>query len=368
MNIHITCTPGFTEEKLTKVVSLLSSTIGEIKFEPSKIWNNSQFSAIDKRFYNVESISSLSFEEYFHLIKAYRTFHPNIKKNEFVILISTIKHDEEWFSAFDGRNIFVHAGDWDQISDADPIFGIAYQCLENIFQSLLELNIHDYKNDFKNEPNIHRKSIGCINDYCDDKKDILNKLRTADICESCLEKASKSGVDPKVIEQIGSITEKIRQAFISKRKFAKTPKLKQVVIDGTANIKIGKDTFNPIGEIPKLLFIYFLKHPEGVASKNLDSKKDEFLRIYKLIKQKDGKTDKYSNTNRTYELTIENLCCESGKSSFRTYKSRLNSELEKLLGLDLAFHYQVQSKKLRDRSYLFKINLNHDFMSIDPRF
>ncbi len=59
------------------------------------------------------------------------------------------------------------------ISDVDSKFGIAYQCIENIFQSLIDLNIEN--TDL--EPNIHKTSIGCINDYCENKPEILMKLQ-----------------------------------------------------------------------------------------------------------------------------------------------------------------------------------------------
>lgn len=366
MNIHIISTPEFPEEQLSKIVGLLSSARGQLVFDKGDIWNKAQFSVVDKRFTDIESIPHISFNDYMNLVESYRTMKA-IPADDFIILISTISHDRNWFSFFDGRNIFVHGAGWEQISDADPVFGIAYQCLENIFQSLIKIDI-DYPD---NEPNIHMESIGCINDYCKKKILILNKLRTADICDSCWNRAIQNGVDPKILKQIVDITEIIRQQFLTKRKFIEDIQPKKIHIDASAKIQIGDAVFEPKGEIPKLLFIYFLKHPEGVESKNLCSMKVELLRIYKLIKQKDDNVEFDQYTIIPLEITIENLCCGKGKDPnkiFRINKSRLNTELETLLGTNLAGHYQVQSTNLGSRNFLFKINLNHDHFSIDPRF
>lgn len=367
MKVHITCTPEFKLEELTRIVSLLKSTPGELDFEKREVWSSVKFSSIDKRFSDIENIPRLSFEESFHLVQAYRNFTEGIKEEDFVILISTLKHDDDWFSAFDKQNIFIYGAEWEKISKAEPLYGIAYQCVENIFQSLLGLDIIDYNN----EPNIHKKIIGCINDFCDDEKEIIHKLRTADICESCLERADKEGVDAIIIEQIGFIIEEIRQEFISKRKLTPHVQIKIVDVDASANIKIGDEIFNPVGEIAKLLFIYFLKHPEGVESQNICSQKDEFLRIYELIKRKDQNQTLDRYTTNMYKITIENLCCRQGvdpNRNFRTNKSKLNKELERFLGAELAKEYMINSINLGNKNYLFKTNLNHDYCNIDPRF
>ena len=51
----------------------------------------------------------------------------------FVILISSIRHNENWFGAPNQKNIFVRGDEWDVISEVDSKFGIAYKCVENIF-------------------------------------------------------------------------------------------------------------------------------------------------------------------------------------------------------------------------------------------
>ena len=52
---------------------------------------------------------------------------------------------------FRGKNIFIYGLDWEYYTKHDDKYGIAYQVVENIFQSQIELNIDDVDN----EPNIH---------------------------------------------------------------------------------------------------------------------------------------------------------------------------------------------------------------------
>lgn len=352
MNVHITSTPDFPENHLDEIISLLNETPGEINFMKSAVWDHVKFSVLDDRFEDKNSISSLSFDEYFKLIGKYRRIE-EINNDEFVILISKIKNNKNWFSAFNKKDIFVHGDGWDKYSDVDSKYGITYQCIENIFQSLIELDIDNYKN----EPNIHKESIGCINDFCKKKIEVIYKIRNADICESCVDRALKMNIDGRVLEHISEIIEKIRQQFISKRKFRSLVNPQRVHIDKNWNIKIGDRLFEPPLYLPKLIFVYFLSHPEGVETKHLCEKKDQFYKIYKEIRKPAA------------EYTIKRLCCEDGKKSpktFRTYKSKLNKELEKFLGKELAKHYIIQSKTKKHNNYTYRINLEQDFTKIDP--
>jgi hypothetical protein len=72
MNVHITCTPEFSFEKLEEIVSILNSIPGELKFIPGKPLTQAIYKRINKKFENIHQISSLSFEEYSDLVQGYR--------------------------------------------------------------------------------------------------------------------------------------------------------------------------------------------------------------------------------------------------------------------------------------------------------
>ena len=137
MNVHITCTPEFSFEKLEEIVSLLISIPGELRFIKGNPLTQVQYKRLNEKFTNIDQISSLEFDEFFDLVQWYRELK-DIHNNDFVILISSIRNSRNWFSAFNKKNIFIHGDEWDLISDVDSKFGLAYQCVGNIFHSLTE--------------------------------------------------------------------------------------------------------------------------------------------------------------------------------------------------------------------------------------
>ena len=142
MKVYLTSTPEFSHEKLEEVVNLLLSIPGELKFIKCDPLTEAQFNRLCNRREDLSQIRSLNFEEYSDLIQGYREITKTPDNNpftedEFIVIISSIRHDLNWFSAFNKRNIFIHGVEWDLISDVDSKFGIAYECIENIFQSLI---------------------------------------------------------------------------------------------------------------------------------------------------------------------------------------------------------------------------------------
>jgi hypothetical protein len=113
---------------------------------------------------------------------------------------------EDW-----NRNIFVSTIEWthDDIIETNKVeYPIAYQILENIFQYLISEDFNDYIQ-LGHEP-----AIGCINDMCgNNKRDIIFKLRTADICKDC-QRIAEEKLETAVFDQIIEILENIRFQFL----------------------------------------------------------------------------------------------------------------------------------------------------------
>jgi len=143
----------------------------------------------------------------------------NISNDEFVIFLTTKRDEENWFSACLrewNKNIFVGTIEWlnDNIIDIDKKeYPIAYQIIENLYQYLTSSNFDDYCR------NSHDPAIGCINDMCSYKPEIIFKLRTADICKDC-QKLAEQKIDADIYDQIIEILENIRFQFLhNKRNF-----------------------------------------------------------------------------------------------------------------------------------------------------
>lgn len=359
MNIHITCTPEFSEDKLDEIIALLSSIPGELKFFKGRLLSPSRFNRLNSKIEDISTVQSLTFEEYFDIIQGYRELM-EIGKRDFVIFVSSIRNTKHWFSAFNGRNIFVHGVEWDLITDVDSKYGIAYQCVENIFQSLIELNI----NDTSAEPNIHKIAIGCINDYCGYKPDILKKLQAATICQSCYDRALKRGVSDFVTAHIVEIIERVRKEFVISKRFSRQAQLNKLIIDDEGNISVGGEQIK-LEILPTVLYIGFLKNVSGFTPDQMCIHSKEFEKIYEVLRD-----------NRD-EYSIRRMCCktieyknrtERINPTFQTYRTKLKTALKQVLGSTLTNYYHINLVGDERKGGLYKVNLTADFIEMNSRF
>lgn len=350
MNIYITSTPEYTKDNIDSIVEVLKQVPGELEFKPSTPLSTDE---VNLRFGNPLSHQPLHFEQLYAMGNLFRLGHRESVTNEdFVVVLTTYRNDQEWLSAFSEKNIFVDVNDWEYITESDSKYGIAYQIVENIFQSLSGINI----NDVDNEPNIHKRPIGCINDMCDDIEDVKLKLRTAHICNSCLERAKANGVNPIYILQIISIVEKTRKGLDNIDTIVSQIVPPTLIINREGRITIGGKPIE-LEAIPKTLFIFYLKNLDGVRFEDLENRIDELYHIYSILKP----TGEPSS--------VQNLCLPSANpsSTFLKVKSSLNKSLIRELGNKVSEFYVISTFDC-DGHTIYKIKLEMNHRTIDPRF
>lgn len=346
MRVYITATPEFPIDTVKEVVLILNETSGILEFMISEPLEVRQFSSRHKQMADIGAIENMPFEELFELCNTVRLFR-TIPDEDYVALVTSIKNSEDWFSAFDGRNIFIHGVDWEYYTKKDAKYGIAYQVVENIFQTLIELNIDDPKK----EPNIHEPSIGCINDHCREKFDVMIKFRTADICESCLKRVEEKNVNPLIMDHITRIISNLRTKFINYHRITSKIEPEKVYINPLRDVTIGPKKVK-LDAINKVLFIFFLRNLDGVETKLISKCEDDLYQVYKEVRD---------NPNKK---TIKNIT--QGISSFEPCRSKLNKALAKQLGPNLAEFYLLNSIEIKDDYNRYKINLDKEYITIEP--
>jgi hypothetical protein len=347
MKVYLTSTPEFSLDVLNEVALILNQTPGELEFISSKPLTARQYGLTYPKMNSIESIKCLTFDEFFGLCAKHR-IDRDIPDDAYVVLVTSIKNDLNWFSAFRSNNIFIHGKEWEYYTKRDSKFGIAYQTLENIFQSQIRLNIDD----IEKEPNIHMKSIGCINDMCINKTEILLKLRTADICDACINRAENENVDTLILDHISRIIRSIREEFVNSFRITSMVKPDNVYIDAERTVKIGKKNVK-LDALNRVLFIFFLKNLEGVKTKLLFEREKDLYSIYKEIKDDPD------------EMSIKKLVKPVG-GTFETVRSRLNSALVNQLGPKLAEFYILIKVEIKDDHNKIKINLEEEYITIEP--
>lgn len=361
MKIHITCTEEFANSKLEDVTKILNKVAGEIIFRKNNVLTHSFISLNNSKFTNPESYFSLSFDELFNICNFHRIIsnqnsQDQISPEDYVVLITSIRNDRNWFSAVNDKNIFIHSKSFETNTDRDDIFGVAYNILVNIFQSLLGLNYET----LINSPVVHKESIGCINDFCKNKKNVILKLRTGYICDDCIENAIKSNVSPQLLIHLHEILQDIRLNFmnISKIKQKLTPK--NIRIDINGDIYIGETNLQ-LPYIQKTLYYLYLSHPEGILTRslcNIDSA-NEIYAIYKAF---------YPNAFNPNPIV--NLCkpTSSSNSTYSRTKSALHSSIRKSLGNQISSFYEILDTRNIAEQPCCKIEVKNYELLIDKKF
>lgn len=365
MKVHLIRTPEYAIENFDEVHELLSSFDGPLEFiadnyefNPeqfpflNKFWEDFRFPAnesdTEKRIFDRDRGHPLSWQELFSLCEFYRkTF--GVEKNDFVVLLTVRKNALNWFSYFDkNRNLFVHTGDWEYYTKAPPKYPIAYETVMNVLQCLMKLDLNQNPNPF-----IHIEPLGCMNDFCQNKQQVILKLRTGDICLDCLAKMREEKVNDEIINQSIDIFEAIRTQLLFKQGFTRNITPKPVRIDAKGKVFIG-DKKIKINPLESTLFIFFITNKEGVKLDNLNLHKEQLLRIYRIIRP-GGVESSIDNLIRPYH--------ELG-STFSKNKATLNKKLKDELSEPLANFYYLEGNP----GEAFKINISPDFISSDIRY
>lgn len=363
MKIHLIHTPEYSREEVENVQGLLASIDGPIEFIVAnyefdsklfpflnKYWDDFRFpgymSDVIKNTYEKDRGFPLSWRELFSLCNHYRN-QCNINQHDFVVLLTRRKNALNWFSHGDeNNNIFVHTGDWGYYTNAPHEYPVAYSVVENCLQRLMKIDINEFPN-----PNIHTSPIGCMNDFCQNKEQVIIKLRTGDICMTCLNKLEKENVKEEIITQALDIFEVIRTRLLFHQGFRRSTKPKPVKIGANGTIRIG-DKELKLNPVESTLFIFFLTNKEGVALNDLEKHREQLLKIYQVFRKNSG------------EDTIHKLVQPYFKDgTFSVNKNRLNKKLKQELGEALANFYYLDGR----RGETFKINISQDLVSSDIR-
>ena len=364
MKVYLIKTPEYDIENLEEVQELLSSFEGPMEFIADKyefnpeqfpflkkFWEDFRFPAYEsdvrKINFDKERQIPLSWKELFSLCEFYRTTF-QISKNDFVVLLTRRKNALNWFSHVDeNKNIFIHTGDWEHYTKAPQKFPVAYQVIENVMQHMMNIDMEQTPN-----PYVHLEPLGCMNDFCQNKQQIILKLRTGDICNECILKMQQENVDEEMINQEIGVFEVIRNQLLFRQGFRRNVNPKPINIRVSGEIYIGEKKIG-LNPLESTLFILFLKHIEGISLNDLKDYRHELLKIYRMIKPS------------AEESKIDDLIKPYHKDgSFSVNKSRLNKKLKSALGEPLANFYYIDGI----RGEAFKIGITPNFVTDDIRY
>jgi hypothetical protein len=196
---------------------------------------------------------------------------------------------------------------------------------------------------FENRENIwkgvHKKTIGCIMDFCEDKSQIILKMRTADVCESCMDKFIERDVPVLHTRQFFDILDGIRKSMTFRGRSVLLKQPSKIEIRGR-NKKI---LFTDLGglELPlnpkeKTLYLLFLKHEEGIFLSHLQDHEVELFENYEKISNQ-SETEQQRQTIKFLINPLEN--------DSNVVISRINRKIKSAVGESLYDFYSIQGDR-----------------------
>lgn len=343
MQVYITGTPDVTNRLIDRVVDLLNKCQGPLKFVAHESLTTNYFSNIVGD--NNDS-PMITFDQIVNLCDHYR-FDENIEINSFVIVLSSIKLDfaviesKKWFSYFSFKDIVVRTYDWDEYTNNKPQIAIAYQIIENIFQSLsgYRYNTFNY---------FHRPAKGCINDFCKNEYEIEYKLRSGHICQSCLQVAVDNSTSIEVLTQVKGYLNFFRDELLDFKSVLETIGIPTLAISADGIISIGDKKID-IEYVPRTFYIFsILNRGQEITFNYLKENHGKLSSIYRTIK-KTG-SDRPIQTFLGTEIDVNGNTLvirdyEKIKKIIRDKRNEIKTDLKSAIGDELAELFKIGSTR-----------------------
>ena len=323
MNIHLFSINSTHNELLKSAFEILKNFKGQFEFVLNTDYN-----------FNIKDKNINSFDSLFDICDDFRK-NNKIPATDIAILISPLSYSG-FFSFYNSKskNIFVCTEHWELFSNAEKKVLVAYQVIENILQCVSNFN----------PKHAHQKSIGCINDMCNSKIDITLKLRTADICTTCIKEFIKGGLSNATLFQSMKFLEDLRSNFLLQDSYNKN--LKPLLLKCVKNKKNFLEIYigdQLISFTKTELFLYYLLcigKDKGVDFNEEVYEKAELDGIGKVLNNKNTKVKIKSFVN-IESVEIKQYFGYKNSNTFSKYKNSINSKLNETLGFNLAKFYII---------------------------
>lgn len=363
MNIYLLRSPELKEETYRNVLHLLQQFRGPLNFlecEEEILQNISDGEEIEyKTKEDFEKLKDVPLRSMTYERMENRLFFPHkevvktweqlfaecdkyrnqkrISENDIVVLLTDIGNKPNWFGSVSPsmKNYFVQTSNWEHFfgSSIDIRFPIAYEVIIWIMRYYM------FPTNKAIMDNIHKTPKGCIMDFCQDKSQIILKMRTADVCDSCMNLFVERDIPKLYTRQFFEILDGIRETmtFRGRSKLFRQPS--RLEIKGYTK----KISFIDLGGLElrlnpkeKALYLLFLKYSDGINLNELQDHKEELKQLYAhFCNQSNPETIK-----KTIELLVNPL-----ENDVNTILSRINKKIKEAVGETLQDFYCIYGER-----------------------
>jgi hypothetical protein len=360
MNVHLLKSPELDDDTYRDIVLVLRQYPGPIRFIESELgimdaepkehyWEDEKkfnkkghvdFPQVCLNRNSHEDVSycfpytdtRLTWLDLFRQCENYRR-ERSIAENDHVILLTDIGNDMNWFGSIDEslKNYFIHTDNWSHYfqNKVDVRFPIAYEVIVwllrgRIYSSRHEMQLH-----------MHSKSIGCFMDYCENKMEIIYKMRTADICPKCLDHINLKDLPSNFVTQVLETMDGIRTNLIFRDRIRIIRKPSRIRVDGFMKHIYLTDFGNlnvRLNPKERALYLLYLNHPEGISLPELYDHREELLAIYQRLSGRESQ----ENIRRAIESLVNPL-----ERDININLSRIKRKFREAVGEELLPYYEV---------------------------
>lgn len=330
MDVFLVRSEGVTAELFNEVLALLKSPSKLISFKGDETRLPIQLP--NRRF--------LKWDELFDACAKERRAISDLKQDSFLILLTDKPNQGNYFAYLNPHHLydgFVHTGDWEEFLDAPAAFPIAYHVLAIVLQKYMVVNGNGHE--LINV--VHDRPIGCVNDFCEHKREVILKLRTADICRNCMNLLIKNLAIPK-INHVLQLFESLRVKMLTAQKMG--VQLSKVFIDDNDGYRIFLTDYDNLEiklyPLERVLYILFKNNPDGIVLSYLHDYYNEMLGIYGDVGVGVGLV------NAEAEDRINELCDPVESKPASIIISKIKKAFINALGSDeLARHYYIAKRR-----------------------
>lgn len=385
MNVHLLRSPELNKETYLNVLYLLQQFNGPIRFiaceddviefdneTEIRTWNNkkdfekAQIIPLNNIASQNKSLIKLpdvifpykekkkTWDQLFSECDKYRN-SKSLPQDDFVVLLTDIGNDINWFGGVSEsmKNYFVQTSNWGHFFgySIDIRFPIAYEVI------IWVMRFYMFSDRESIWEGVHKIAIGCIMDFCEDKSQIILKMRTADVCDSCMNKIMERDIPTLYSRQFFEIIEGIRHSMTFRGRSELLQQPSRLEIRGYLN----KIFFTDLGGLElrlnpkeKAIYLLFLNHPDGIQISHLTDYEKELTTLYSSLTNQ-TEPEVITKAVKTLVNPLEN--------DINVVLSRLNRKIKDAVGDSLSDYYCIlgergEKKKIRlDREMIVRKDL-----------
>jgi len=307
-------------------------------------------SMVSERHINYKSIPALNSEPAAEELSDYY-FSENTEPY-IVILLTEHANHENWFVGYDPNlkgNYFIHVDGWEHFTSGDPRYPVCY----HIASTLLKHAMFDNPQEMGNY--MHYESKGCMMDFCQNKSEVMLKLRTADVCPDCQRLIRAKQITHMQLRYTFDVMEDIRRQLLFKDRYDLLRQATPMLVKGRAQKivlpEMGMLQIN-LSPTERAIYLLFLNHPEGIRLAEMGDYKAELRGILNKVSPSDSR--------ETIEGQLENLC-EYNSNSLSEKMSRIKRKFDDKLGSAMAEHYYIKGPN----GGLKKIDLDRNLLKFE---